>query len=110
MEKKEVIYISGPYRSDSINGIYENIQRARTEAIKWWKKGNYAVICPHLNSFLMDGACHDDAWIEGDLELVRRSDIIVMLPGWEQSEGAVREYNEAIKSELYIKEIDNDTK
>ncbi len=103
----DVVYISGAYRSDSINGIYENIQKARAEAIKWWKKG-YAVICPHLNTAFFDGVCHDDTWIKGDLELVRRSDIIVMLPGWEQSEGAVREYHEAVISELVIKEIEND--
>ena len=47
----------------------------------------YVVITPHLNSMLMDGACPDSVWLEGDLELMRRSDIVVMLPGWAESEG-----------------------
>jgi len=90
----EVVYISGKYRADTVNGIHENIQKARDEAIRWWKRG-YAVICPHLNTAFMDGACPDETWLEGDLELLRRSDIVVMLRGWKQSEGARREHEEA---------------
>jgi len=98
----KVVYIAGPYRSkDGPNGIYENIQRARTEAIKWWRQG-YAVICPHMNTALMDGACADEVWLDGDLELIRRCDIVVMLPRWKESEGATAEHNEA---RLHAKEI-----
>jgi len=92
----KVIYISGCYNAKTINGIYENIQKARDEAIKWWKKGQFAVICPHLNTAFMDGACETSTWIEGDLELLKRSDIIIMLKGWELSEGANKEFEEAL--------------
>ncbi len=97
----KVVYISGAYRNGSINGIFDNIYRARREALKWWRKG-YAVICPHMNSAFMDGACDDSIWLQGDLELLRRSDIIVMLEGWEKSKGARREFEEAL---LLQKEI-----
>lgn len=98
-EKKRVVYISGPYRAATENGVYENIQVARVVATEWWRKG-YAVICPHLNSAFMGGfggSVEEDQemLIEGDLELVRRSDIIVMLPTWSTSIGARREKAEA---------------
>jgi len=96
----KVVYISGSYRSKTINGVYENIQAARKEALKWWKEG-YAVICPHMNTALMDGACDDSVWLKGDLELLRRSDMVVMLEGWEESEGAKAEYREAIKLNIF---------
>ena len=97
----KVAYISGPYRSETINGIYENIQNARKAALEYWQKG-YAVICPHMNSALMDGACEDYVWLDGDLELLRRCDIIVMLKEWKCSAGAIAEFNEAGKHGLEI--------
>ena len=98
----KVVYISGSYRSKSVNGIYENIQKARGEAIKYWRTGKYAVICPHMNTAFMDGARKDHIWLDGDLELLRHSDIIVMLKGWEKSEGAIMEHAEAQKLGLEI--------
>ena len=84
----EVIFLSGPYRADSPWGIVQNIRHAEKYALKYWKQG-YAVICPHKNSALLDGAdgLDDSVWLNGDIELMKRSDIIVMIPGWEQSEG-----------------------
>ena len=103
----KVAYISGAYRSYLPNGkvnpsgIYDNIQEARKVAIKYWKLG-YAVICPHTNTAMMDGACDDQIWIKGDIELLRRSNIVVMLPNFEQSEGARRELVEACLCDLEI--------
>jgi hypothetical protein len=90
----KIAYISGPYRADSPNGIYHNIQKARKVAIKYWGKG-YAVICPHLNTAFMDGACPDHVWLEGDVEILKRCDLVVMMKGWEKSEGARHEYKVA---------------
>ena len=101
MSKIKVCYISGAYRSNSINGIYENIYKARKLALEYWEKG-YAVLCPHMNTAFMDGACHDDTWIQGDLEFVRRSDIMVMMGNWQNSEGAKREHDEAVTHGLQI--------
>lgn len=97
----KVIYISGPYRADTVNGVYENIQRARTATIGLWRQG-YAVICPHLNTSFMDGICQDDVWLEGDLELLRRADAIYMLRGWQKSDGAIQELNLAIETNKEI--------
>lgn len=98
----KVICISGPYRSkDGPNGIYQNIQRAREAALKYWQAG-FAVICPHLNTAFMDGACDDSVWLAGDLEIVKRCDYIYMLTGWEQSEGSLKEHDIAIDYGLTV--------
>lgn len=87
----KVAFISGPYRSNNIYGIQENIRNAERYAIKYWKLG-YAVICPHKNTALFDGLCPDIVWLDGDEELLKRSDVLVCIPGWEESEGSIREY------------------
>lgn len=85
-----VAYVAGPYRSETIYGIEQNIQRAKRLAAELWKHG-YAVICPHANSAFMDGVCDDETFLKGGLELLRRSDFIVILDGWENSEGTRKE-------------------
>ena len=55
-----------------------------------------------MNTAFMDGSCEDDTWLLGDLELIRRSDIVVMLEGWEKSEGARAEHEEANSQGLKI--------
>lgn len=65
-------------------------------ALEYWRKG-YAVICPHKNTALFDGAegTTDDTWLEGDLEILGRCDVVVALPGWKGSMGARAEVVEA---------------
>lgn len=98
-----LLYISGPYRSDKgVNGIAQNIQKAREIARRLWLCG-YAVICPHLNTGLMDGPdIPDQVWLEGDFEMVKRCDGIVMMYGWEHSEGATAEHGVAQSNGLKI--------
>lgn len=92
----KVAYIVGPYRSKTIRGIVENIRTAERYALKYWKSG-YAVICPHKNTALLDGATEDEVWLEGDKELLKRSDLIVVTPNWEKSKGSVQEIRYAKK-------------
>jgi len=80
-----IIYLSGKYSGN----IEENLALARKVAIELWVKG-YAVLCPHLNTAHFEEDCpatYED-YIRGDLEMVAACDAVVMLPGWEQSNGA----------------------
>ena len=87
----KIAYIVGPYRSkEGINGIVNNIRRAEKVALKYWKLG-YCVICPHKNTALMDGVDTDEMFLEGGEELVRRSDVIVAMNGWDLSLGSIEE-------------------
>ena len=90
----KVAFISGPYRSDTPSGIVRNIRSAEAVAVELWRMG-YAVICPHMNSALMDGLCPDETWLKGDLEMLRRCDLVVMIPRWRTSEGSKAEAQEA---------------
>jgi hypothetical protein len=89
-----VAYIAGPYRAPAAHGIVQNIRRAEAVALKYWKLG-YAVICPHKNTALFDGTCADSTWLDGDLEILARCDVIVMMKGWEKSQGAAEELQHA---------------
>jgi len=97
----KVIYVSGKYRGKSEAEVFDNIVHARKAALELWKKG-FAVICPHTNSMFMGSQMFDNAFIEGDLEIVGRCDAIYMLRGWEQSQGAKRELEVAIEKGLEI--------
>lgn len=90
----KVAYISGPYSAPTIAQTVRNIRNAERTAIKWWH-ANFAVICPHLNTALLDGEIPYEQVMEGDLELVSRSDVIVMMPRWKFSPGAMREHEHA---------------
>jgi len=103
---KTVVFLSGPYRSSTENGIYQNIQTAREYAVKLWKQ-DYAVICPHLNSAFMGGIVPDAVFLAGDLELLKRCDHICMLPRWMDSEGSRAEYDYAVENgieEVFVDE------
>lgn len=97
-------FISGPYRAKTTNETRRNIRIAEEAAEEYWRKG-YAVICPHLNSAFFDGACDDERFLIGYEEMVPWADLVVLLPGWETSAGARREYERAlslgIKTEPY---------
>ncbi len=83
----KVIFISGSYRNGSEWGIQENIRKAEDAAIRLWKLG-WVVLCPHKNSANFGGVCDDSVWLDGYLELVRRSDAIYLLKGWHKSVGS----------------------
>ena len=96
-----MLYIAGKYRSNSTDGVKENIRVARAYAEKYWKLG-YAVICPHTNSGLMESDVPEQLFMEGDLEIIKRCDVIVMLPGWIESAGSRAEHELAIQCKLHI--------
>ena len=98
----KIIYVAGAYRNEDANGVWDNIIHARRVARQLWKMGLVA-ICPHMNTAFMDG--YDilpKTFLEGDLELLRRCDGILMLSNWKQSEGAIREWEVAKELEIPV--------
>jgi hypothetical protein len=95
----KLAYVAGPYRAPTMHQIVDNIRAAEAVAIALWQMG-FAVVCPHTNTACFDGTAPDQVWLEGDLEILRRCDLLVTVSGWERSEGAtieVREANSALK-------------
>jgi len=64
--------------------------KARSACRELWILG-VTPICPHLNSFLMEGVVSFEEFILGDLELVRRSNAVYMIGDWLNSKGAMQE-------------------
>lgn len=101
---KPVAYTAGAYTPKGNITIDDNIQTARNYAVRLWEMG-FAVICPHLNTAHMERDClvgYED-YMLGDFELVRRSDVIFMIPRWEDSSGGKRERDVAIKHHKPVK-------
>jgi len=91
---RTVVYIAGPFRGDHAYAIRRNIRRAEAAALEVWSLGMVA-LCPHLNTANFQGVLPDQVWLGGDLELLRRCDAILLVSGWQESEGAKREEQEA---------------
>ena len=82
-----LVYVAGPFRGPNAWIIAQRIRQAETIALEIWKAGAVA-ICPHANTAHYQGALPDKVWLEGDLEIVRRCDAMMMVPGWKLSTGA----------------------
>jgi len=103
------VYVAGPFRdrNSGPDGRYNFYQQERyirsAEAVAWqlWKQG-FSVICPHLNTAPFQGSLPDDVWLQGDLEQVRRSDFVVLAPGWEASSGTRNEMEFAFRHGIRV--------
>ncbi len=84
------VYVAGPYTAPDEWQVYENIHRARVVAQQLWAKG-YAVLCPHLNTQFFGGMVTREMFMRGDLAWLECADMIVMVEGWERSEGSKEE-------------------
>jgi hypothetical protein len=100
----KLIYISGKFSDeDRIHGTEKNIVIASECALACWRKG-WAVICPHKNTkdYQHVKDLHYETWINGVIEMLRRCDAILMLPGWEDSTGATIEHDIATSKGISI--------
>lgn len=88
--KLKLVYVAGPFRAPDQWKQFQNIRRAETLAFEVWKLGAVA-ICPHLNTMHFQGALPDEVWLDGDLEIVRRCDALIMVEGWPRSKGTLKE-------------------
>jgi hypothetical protein len=105
VKRMKIAYVAGPYRAKTKIGIIRNIVAARKVAKELWKMG-YAAICPHSNTALFDGICPDENFLQGDLDILQRCDIMVLVKGWEKSSGTRGEIEFAVNNNILIYEWD----
>ena len=96
-----VVYVAGPFRATSAWGIEQNVRRTEELALAVWRSG-MAALCPHTNTRFFQGAADDAVWLQGDLELLRRCDAVLLVPGWQASVGACAERVAALAGGLPV--------
>jgi len=97
----KILYIAGKYRGRNIREVQQNIEKASDVAFKYWEKG-FAVICPHKNTSFFDSDIPDKVFLDGDLEILKKCDGIVMMKDWDKSVGAINELKLAKELKLDI--------
>jgi len=104
-----LIYVAGPYREFTFDGVVhsvdENIARAMKISAELWQMGHVA-ICPHGNTAHMEHMIDvsPQQYCEGDIEIVKLCDAMVMTEYWKQSKGAVGEFDEARRLDMPVYE------
>lgn len=96
-----VFYVAGPYRAMGVWQQELNIRRAENVAQDLRRVGQF-VICPHTNCRFSDCNVSDAQYIAETLELMRRCDVVLVLPGWEDSEGTQGEIAEAERRKMPV--------
>jgi len=90
-----LVYVAGPYRAETVNGVFDNIAAARAVAVELWQAG-FTPVVPHLNSAFMGGVVGDQVILDGDLEILeaisRADGVALFIAGWSYSRGCQIEY------------------
>lgn len=106
----KVIYIAGPFRAvnkatgkSDAWGVQQNIMRAMELSLEVWKRGAVG-LCPHANTMFFSDAhgCEDKVWLDGDIELLRRCDAVLLTTDYERSSGARAEREVAIAAGIPV--------
>lgn len=90
----KVVYVAGPFRGPTQWDIQQNVRRAEALSLEVAKAGAMP-LCPHKNTENFHGQLDDVFWLRGTVALLRRCDAMILVPGWEHSEGTIAEIHEA---------------
>lgn len=95
-KKIRIVYVAGKFTAPDRAGVKRNIAHAEAVGLEVAKLGLCPLI-PHANTSHpnFEAVQPYTFWIEATLEMLRRCDAIVMVPGWEESRGACGEIAEA---------------
>lgn len=94
-----VVYVGGPFSGSCTWEIEGNVRRAEALALEVAKLGAMP-LCPHTNSRFFHGVDlslpipASRFWYAGTMELLRRSDAMIVVPDWERSTGTHDEVND----------------
>lgn len=97
----KVVYVAGPFRGATPWDVAENVRAAERVALEVAKCGAMP-LCPHTNTAHFGGQLTGQFWIDGTMELLKRSDAIIMVNGWEESSGSQDERAWALSVSLPV--------
>lgn len=102
----KLLYIAGPYRASTIKARDIHIAQAEAAGMMLLKRKNgWFPMIPHTNTGRFEDAIPevgDDVYLQGTLEMMRRSDAVLLLNGYEHSSGTAGEISEAKRLGLPI--------
>jgi len=88
------VYVAGAYSANNVLDVLKNIGRGEKACAELFRLG-YAPFCPwHDKSYVTDNCDIDldvDQFYEYSIAWLRVSDCMLVLPGYEQSEGTLVE-------------------
>lgn len=102
----KLIYLASAIRPKGNQTLRGNIAYAKKIALDLWDKG-FVVFCPAANTDLPHAKAqalgfYPRYWLEADLYILKRCDVLVVAPGWELSEGVRGEIDCAIYNNIPI--------
>lgn len=104
-----LVYIAGPFRASSqyIDGqdmfaVQENVMAAMKLGLEVARIPDLFPIIPHANTMFFTASAPDLVWLEGDKEILRRCDAVLMVADWHRSVGATAEHQLAEELEIPI--------
>lgn len=87
----KLLYVSGKYTDTrGTYFVHANIEEARRVSAILWALG-IPSICPHANTYHLDGVTDYETFMQGDLLMVDRCDGLIALPNHVTSSGSRRE-------------------
>jgi hypothetical protein len=87
----KLVYIAGPFTGPTAWDVEENVRRAERVALEVACMGAMPV-CPHTNTRFFHGQLTEEFWNEGTMEILKRCDAVMLVPGWSASKHALLEH------------------
>ena len=93
------VYIAGAYSSNNVMGVLNNMRKGMRASTEWLLNG-FAPFCPwldyHFQLQLREGEnLTVQNYYDYSMAWLRKSDLVFVLKGWEQSKGTIAEIAEA---------------
>jgi len=90
----KVVYVAGPFRAANDFEVDVNIRRAEEVGLEAAKLG-CSVVIPHANTRNFHHHMPEPVMLDATLELMRRCDALILVEGWQDSQGTRDEMCEA---------------
>lgn len=84
------VYVAGPYRAKNAWLVEQNVRRAEETAMAVCELGHSPFI-PQANTRFFNGTFDDQYWLEATAAWLPVSDCVLLVDGWESSEGTIGE-------------------
>lgn len=92
----KVVYIAGKFRAKTHWATEQNIRKAEDMAMQVWQAGMIA-FCPHVMGRFLDKTVEDSVILPMARAVMHRCDAVLLVPGWEDSEGTQDECFDALQ-------------